>query len=76
LRKARRAIATPGKRTLIDHDYLEEYADPAEYDRRDPSDTGVAFYASLVREAGGPVHEVACGTGRVAPSLSCAKGSS
>src|SRR5215216_4377640 len=58
LRKARRAIATLGRPTLIDHDNLEEYADPDEYDRQDSSDTGVAFYASLAREAGG--------TGRVA----------
>lgn len=51
---------------MIDHDNLEEFADPAEYDRRDPSDTGVAFYAALAREAGGPVLELACGTGRAA----------
>src|SRR5829696_4102446 len=59
-------MATFGGRPLIDHDNLEEYADPAEYDRRDSSDTGVAFYASLAQETGGPVLEVACGTGRVA----------
>ena len=51
---------------MIDHDNLEEYADPVDYDRRDSSDTGVAFYASLARETGGPVLEIACGTGRVA----------
>jgi SAM-dependent methyltransferase len=51
---------------LIDHDNLEEYADPVDYDRRDSSDTGVAFYAALAQETGGPVLEVACGTGRVA----------
>jgi SAM-dependent methyltransferase len=51
---------------LIDHDNLEEYADPVDYDRQDSSDTGVAFYAALARETGGPVLEIACGTGRVA----------
>jgi SAM-dependent methyltransferase len=51
---------------LIDHDNLEEFADPAGYDRKDSSGTGVAFYAGLARETGGPVLEIACGTGRVA----------
>jgi len=51
---------------LIDHDNLEEFADPAGYDRKDSSDTGVAFYTALARETGGPVLEIACGTGRVA----------
>jgi len=51
---------------LIDHDNLEEFADPLGYDREDSSDTGVAFYAALARETGGPVLEIACGTGRVA----------
>src|SRR5215207_207282 len=59
-------MATFGGRPLIDHDNLQEYADPDEYDRRDPSDTGVAFYASLAQQIGGPVLEIACGTGRVA----------
>jgi SAM-dependent methyltransferase len=51
---------------LLDHDNLEEYADATNYDRADPSDTGVAFYSALAQEAGGPVLEIACGTGRVA----------
>ena len=50
---------------MIDHDNLEEFADPLNYDREDPSDTGVAFYTALARETGGPVLELACGTGRV-----------
>src|SRR5215217_3067331 len=66
LRKAWRTIATLGRQPLIDHDNLEEYADPVDYDRQDSSDTGVAFYAALARETGGPVLEIACGTGRVA----------
>ena len=50
---------------MIDHDNLEEFADPRTYDREDSSDTGVAFYTALARETGGPVLELACGTGRV-----------
>jgi SAM-dependent methyltransferase len=59
-------MATLGGRPLIDHDNLEEYADPVDYDRQYSSDTGVAFYSALAWEAGGPVLEIACGTGRVA----------
>jgi SAM-dependent methyltransferase len=50
---------------MIDHTNLEEFADPVNYDLADPSDTGVAFYSALAREAGGSVLELACGTGRV-----------
>jgi SAM-dependent methyltransferase len=50
---------------LIDHDNLEEFADPLSYDIEDSSDTGIAFYAALAQQTGGPVLEIACGTGRV-----------
>jgi SAM-dependent methyltransferase len=50
---------------VIDHDNLEEFADPQNYDREEPSDTGVAFYVGLAEETGGPILELACGTGRV-----------
>jgi SAM-dependent methyltransferase len=50
---------------LIDHDNLEEFADPPTYDIEDSSATGVAFYSALAQETGGPVLELACGTGRV-----------
>src|SRR5688500_6130287 len=40
------------------------YADPQNYDVLE-NDTGVAFYTALAQEAGGPVLELACGTGRV-----------
>lgn len=50
---------------MIVHDNLEEFADPENYDRQDRSDTGIAFYKSLARQTGGPVLELACGTGRV-----------
>lgn len=50
---------------MIDHNNLEEFADPSTYDIEDSSDTGVAFYTALAQETGGPVLEIACGTGRV-----------
>jgi SAM-dependent methyltransferase len=51
---------------VIDHNNLEEFSDPLNYDKEDPSDTGVAFYSALAQEADGSVLEIACGTGRVA----------
>jgi SAM-dependent methyltransferase len=51
---------------VIEQDNLEEFADAERYDLEDASETGVEFYASLARETGGPVLELACGTGRVA----------
>jgi SAM-dependent methyltransferase len=50
---------------MLDHNNLEEFSDPLNYDMQDSSDTGVAFYRALAQEAGGPVLEIACGTGRV-----------
>jgi SAM-dependent methyltransferase len=50
---------------LLDHNNLEAFSDPINYDKEDPSDTGVAFYSALAQETGGPVLEIACGTGRV-----------
>ena len=50
---------------MIDHNNLEEFADPYNYDIEDNSDTGIAFYSALAQETGGPVLEIACGTGRV-----------
>ena len=44
---------------------LEEFADPLSYDIEDNTDTGIAFYTALAQETGGPVLEIACGTGRV-----------
>lgn len=57
---------------MIDHDNLENYADAEAYDREDRSDTGVAFYTALARETGGPILEIACGTGRVAIPIALA----
>ena len=50
---------------MLDHNNLEEFSDPVNYDMEDRSDTGVAFYLALAQEAGGSVLEIACGTGRV-----------
>ena len=50
---------------LLDHNNLEAFSDPINYDKEDPSDTGVAFYSALAQEAGGSVLEIASGTGRV-----------
>lgn len=50
---------------LAQHDNLETFIDAEAYDRTDRSDTGVAFYAALAQETGGPVLDLACGTGRV-----------
>jgi SAM-dependent methyltransferase len=54
-----------GGGSVIDHDNLEEFADAEEYDIEVTGDKGVAFYTALARETGGPVLELACGTGRV-----------
>jgi SAM-dependent methyltransferase len=53
-------------KAMLDHNNREAFTDPVDYDYEDSSDDGVAFYAALARETGGPVLEVACGTGRVA----------
>jgi SAM-dependent methyltransferase len=50
---------------LLEHNNLEAFSDPINYDKEDPSDTGVAFYSALAQETGGSVLEIACGTGRV-----------
>jgi SAM-dependent methyltransferase len=50
---------------VIDHNNLEEFADPHTYDIEDSSNTGIAFYTALAQETGDPVLEIACGTGRV-----------
>ena len=50
---------------MIDHNNLEEFSDPINYDHEDSSDTGIAFYSALAQETGAPVLELACGTGRV-----------
>lgn len=53
---------------MIDHNNLEEFNDPANYDREEGerSKPRIRFYMELAREIGGPVLEIACGTGLVA----------
>ena len=49
---------------MLDHDNLDAFSDPEKYDTHE-NDAGVAFYTALAQETGGPVLELACGTGRV-----------
>ncbi|MGE0543378.1 MAG: class I SAM-dependent methyltransferase [Dehalococcoidia bacterium] len=49
---------------MLNHDNLEDFQDAEHYDIHE-NDTGVAFYTALAQETGGPVLELACGTGRV-----------
>jgi ubiquinone/menaquinone biosynthesis C-methylase UbiE len=51
--------------SLLGHNNLEEFSDPENYDLEEAYDTGIAFFTALARETGGPVLELACGTGRV-----------
>src|SRR3712207_5082121 len=49
----------------------EAYADPEHYDLLE-NDAGIAFYTALAAETGGPVLEIACGTGRVSIPIAAA----
>ena len=53
---------------MIDHNNLEEFNDPANYDLEEAerSVTRIQFYTDLACKTGGPVLEIACGTGLVA----------
>jgi 2-polyprenyl-3-methyl-5-hydroxy-6-metoxy-1,4-benzoquinol methylase len=55
---------------VIDHDNLEEFTDPENYDRECGAigEEG-AFFLDLVRRSGGPVLDIGCGTGRLAIPL-------
>jgi SAM-dependent methyltransferase len=48
----------------VTDDNLAAYAGAENYDALE-NDDGIAFYTDLARETGGPVLEIACGTGRV-----------
>lgn len=52
---------------MTDHNNLEEFNDPANYDleETEPSAPRIQFYADLAQENGGPVLEIACGSGLV-----------
>jgi SAM-dependent methyltransferase len=53
---------------MRDHDNLEEFTDPANYDLEEAEGSmpRIRFYADLAQEIGGAALEVACGTGLVA----------
>lgn len=53
---------------MLPHDNLEEFQDPANYDLEEipVSAERIAFYVNLAVAVGGPVLEIACGTGIVA----------
>ena len=53
---------------MIAHDNLEEFQDPANYDLEEipRSLARIGFYVDLARRVGGPVLELACGSGIVA----------
>lgn len=53
--------------TLIDHDNLEEFRHPEDYDAEHGAlDADGAFMVALAVATGGPVLDIACGTGRIA----------
>lgn len=59
---------------MIYYNNLEEFQDPENYDLEEASHVNqpITFYGSLAKEYGGPVLEVACGSGLVAiPIASC-----
>lgn len=53
---------------MLPHDNLEEFRDPANYDieEGERSARRIAYYCDLAVEVGGPVLEIACGSGLVA----------
>lgn len=57
-------------RQLIDHDNLEEFRAPVDYDAEHGSlDASGEFMLSVAERTGGPVLDIACGTGRIALPL-------
>jgi SAM-dependent methyltransferase len=55
---------------MIDHDNLEEFRDPQTYDLEcDAYDEDRPFVEQWARSLGGPLLDVACGTGRMAINL-------
>jgi SAM-dependent methyltransferase len=50
---------------MLEHSNIEEFQDPANYDLEEEERAAprIQFYAGLAQEAGGPVLEIACGTG-------------
>jgi len=50
---------------VIDHDNLEEFEDPVAYDDENTLDEDAGLFLELAARYGGPVLDVACGTGRL-----------
>ena len=52
---------------MIEHDNLEEFRDPANYDLEEGENTAPwgKFYGDLAQTIGGPILEIGCGTGLV-----------
>ncbi len=51
---------------MLNHTNLEDYADPATYDRENEQwEPEGPMYLALARQFGGPILELGCGTGRV-----------
>jgi ubiquinone/menaquinone biosynthesis C-methylase UbiE len=52
---------------MSDHSNIEEFQDPANYDLEEGERSAprIRFYADMAQEIGGPVLELACGTGLV-----------
>jgi 2-polyprenyl-3-methyl-5-hydroxy-6-metoxy-1,4-benzoquinol methylase len=48
---------------------LQEFTNPALYDAENQWDADDAFYLALAQRVGGPVLDVACGTGRLARAM-------
>jgi SAM-dependent methyltransferase len=58
---------------MIDHDNLEEFEAPALYDAENGAfEPEGPFYLALAKRHGGPVLDLACGTGRIAIPIAAA----
>ncbi|MEM9195318.1 MAG: class I SAM-dependent methyltransferase [Myxococcota bacterium] len=54
-----------GRPMTLAHDNLEEFLDPVTYDEENRLDEEREFFLDRVRRYGGPVLDLACGTGRL-----------
>ena len=48
---------------------LQEFTNPALYDAENRWDVADDFYLALAQQVGGPVLDIACGTGRLARAI-------